>query len=263
MGSSAFLLPLEPRGLYREMLTQAWRRQARLPNNHQAIQRAVGCTADEWSRCWPAIQHYWRVDGAFLVNETQLEIYQETTDLSAKRSEAGRLGNQKRWSQENRKTVASDIANDIANTSPPSPSPSPSLISVSISDSEKKRTIAPTALLSADADFEAFRQAYPVSRRVGGKQALKAWKSATKGRNGAHLETMLGALEQHKRSEQWQTAKLIPLMTTWLNQERWTQVLPAAPRPIHQGWNCPHDELCRDTQACIAKMSTERKAAQR
>src|SRR4029079_19588351 len=87
MGSSAFLLPLEPRGLYREMLTQAWRRQARLPNNHISIQRAVGCTADEWTRCWPLIEHYWRLDGHYLVNDTQLEIYKETTDLSAKRAE--------------------------------------------------------------------------------------------------------------------------------------------------------------------------------
>ena len=81
-------------------------------------------------------------------------------------------------------------------------------------------------LSSANADFEAFRQAYPVSRRTGGKDAKNAWKQAIKGRNGNHLSVMLTALEQHKRSEQWQIPKLIPLMTTWLNQERWTQVLP-------------------------------------
>ncbi len=86
--------------------------------------------------------------------------------------------------------------------------------------------IAPAALVSADADFEAFRLAYPASRRVGGKLALRAWTNATKGRNGTHLAVMTTALEQHKRSEQWQTPKLIPLLTTWLNQERWNQTLP-------------------------------------
>src|SRR3954467_10029089 len=53
MGSSAFLLPMEPRGVYREMLTQAWRRGARLPNDHETIRRAIGCTDSEWKRCWP------------------------------------------------------------------------------------------------------------------------------------------------------------------------------------------------------------------
>lgn len=46
---------------------------------------------------------------------------------------------------------------------------------------------------------------------------------------------MLTALEQHKRSEQWQTPKLIPLMTTWLNQERWNQVLPETVRVSASG----------------------------
>lgn len=74
-GSSGFLLPMEPRGLYREMLTQAWRRGARLPNDPEAIRRACGCTTDEWERCWPLVSRYWREDGADLVNETQVELY--------------------------------------------------------------------------------------------------------------------------------------------------------------------------------------------
>ena len=88
--------------------------------------------------------------------------------------------------------------------------------------------LAQKHLSSADADFERFRQAYPASRRVGGKTGKNAFKTATHGKNGNHLALMLDALEQQKRSEQWQTPKLIPLMTTWLNQERWNQVLPEA-----------------------------------
>src|SRR3990167_569604 len=60
---------------------------------------------------------------------------------------------------------------------------------------------------SADADYEAFRQAYPVSRRVGGKLARNAFRSALE---RTTVGVMLAALEQHKRSEQWQTPKLIP-----------------------------------------------------
>ncbi len=85
-------------------------------------------------------------------------------------------------------------------------------------------------LSSAHADFETFRTAYPVSRRVGGKIAQNAYKSAAK---KTTLAEMMTALAQHLRSEQWQTPKLIPLMTTWLNQERWNQTLPEV-RPYGQ-----------------------------
>ncbi len=75
MGSSGFLLPMEARGVYREMLTQAWRRGARLPNDHEAIRRAIGATVGEWRRAWPIVKKFWRVDGEGLVNDTQLEVY--------------------------------------------------------------------------------------------------------------------------------------------------------------------------------------------
>ena len=44
MGSSAFLLPMEPRGLYREMLSQGFVRGAKLPNDEEAIRRAIAAT---------------------------------------------------------------------------------------------------------------------------------------------------------------------------------------------------------------------------
>lgn len=96
MGSSAFLLPQEPRGIYREMLTQAWMRGARLPNDHEAIRRATGTTAAEWRRCWPLLERYWRVDGNDLVNDTQAEVYSEAKAAAEKASERGRRGAQAR-----------------------------------------------------------------------------------------------------------------------------------------------------------------------
>jgi uncharacterized protein YdaU (DUF1376 family) len=59
----------------------------------------------------------------------------KASELQAARSEAGKIGNEKRWadrkaiangSQSDRKAIANGIANGIAKTSPPSPSPSPS-----------------------------------------------------------------------------------------------------------------------------------------
>jgi uncharacterized protein YdaU (DUF1376 family) len=116
-GSSASLLPIEPRGLYREMLTQAWKRGACLPNDHEAIQRAVRCTPDEWARCWPKVKRFWRVEGDTLVNDTQLDVYAGAQSLRQKRQVAGKRGGQSK---------ANDRAKHVATGYSPSPSPSPS-----------------------------------------------------------------------------------------------------------------------------------------
>ena len=97
MGSSAFLLPMEARGLYREMLSQAWRRGAQLPADIEAVQRAVGATDAEWQRSWPMIQRFWRVEGTSLVNDTQLEIYRECTARITRLSERSAQANRARW----------------------------------------------------------------------------------------------------------------------------------------------------------------------
>jgi len=97
IGSSAFLLPMEPRGLYREMLTQAWRRGARLPNSDETIRRAVGATEDEWDRCWDRVRGFWREQNGLLVNDTQIEIYEETKRRAESASRHGEQGAARRW----------------------------------------------------------------------------------------------------------------------------------------------------------------------
>ena len=96
-GSSAALLPLEARGLYREMLTQAWRRGARLPSNVEAIKRAVRCTDEEWARCWPLVKPYWVERDGWLTNETQVEVWEETRKQMEARSSRGAAAARKRW----------------------------------------------------------------------------------------------------------------------------------------------------------------------
>lgn len=125
MGSSGFLLPLEARGLYREMLTQAWRRGARLPNDHEAIRRATGTTNAEWRRTWPKVERFWRVDGDSLINDTQLEVYRTTIGLSLTRAVVGSKGGANRVANRQAKEQANRQANEVAKLKPPSPSPSP------------------------------------------------------------------------------------------------------------------------------------------
>lgn len=121
MGSSAFLLPLEPRGLYREMLTQAWRRGARLPADHEAIRRAVGCSIAEWKRCWPAVERYWRLDRDGYVNDTQVAVYGEAQAKKDRASSRGRKGALARA-----QALAQAKLEHPLKAEPPSPSPSPS-----------------------------------------------------------------------------------------------------------------------------------------
>lgn len=120
MGSSAFGLPIEARGLYREMLTQAWRRECRLPNDHEAIQRIVGCTKPEWRRCWPKIERYWLVDGSSLVNATQVEVYGRAMAGALKASDRARDAAHARWQRKH----SSGNAQALLVQCPPSLSPS-------------------------------------------------------------------------------------------------------------------------------------------
>jgi uncharacterized protein YdaU (DUF1376 family) len=98
IGSSAFLLPLEARGLYRELLTQAWRRGAKVPADPATIKRAIGATDEEWERSWPLVRPYWhRSKGGVLINDTQVAIYQETQARVTSASLKGTKGAQARW----------------------------------------------------------------------------------------------------------------------------------------------------------------------
>lgn len=97
VGSSAFSLPLEARGLYREMLTQAWRRGAQLPNDHEQIRRMTGVTIAEWKRSWPLVKGYWKSEGSTLVNRTQVEVYKECKIRVEKSLTRARRGAAARW----------------------------------------------------------------------------------------------------------------------------------------------------------------------
>jgi len=93
-------------------------------------------------------------------------------------------------------------------------------------DTRVRRTIKNQKDIShagEDSDFTAFWSAYP--RKVAKPAALKAWRSA---KHRPPLADLLAALDRHKRSEQWQTARFIPHPATWLNGQRWDDQLPTA-----------------------------------
>lgn len=136
MGSSGFLLPMEARGLYREMLTQAWRRGGSLPNDHETIRRATGCTTKEWKRSWHKVETFWVTseDGETIYNETQQGVISDTIAAKNKKSERGKKAATKRWEEERRRKAGQCTSNAQASPKhdgkhtekqcPPSPSPS-------------------------------------------------------------------------------------------------------------------------------------------
>jgi len=99
-GSSAFLLPLEARGLYREMLSQAWRRGAQLPNDPDAVKRAVGAADAEWERTWPLVRPYWHVEGDVIYNPTQRRLYAEAQAQMERAGARAKKANLVRWGKD-------------------------------------------------------------------------------------------------------------------------------------------------------------------
>lgn len=136
VGSSAFLLPAEARGVYREMLTQAWRRGAALPNDHDAIRRVTAVTKREWARTWPRLERYWRVEGDTLVNDTQLEVYAACMARSLKASARALKGAQARIAGQREAQLKHSSSSLISTAQAPlkhiplDPDPDPSLIVV-------------------------------------------------------------------------------------------------------------------------------------
>lgn len=71
--------------------------------------------------------------------------------------------------------------------------------------------------LARDADFAAFWAAYP--RKQNKKAAMKAFDKVH-----VSIEVLLSAVERQRQTAQWQrdNGQYIPLASSWLNQERWT-----------------------------------------
>jgi hypothetical protein len=100
-----------------------------------------------------------------------------------------------------------------------------------------------------DEEFDQFWAAYP--RKVGKKTAMKSFSKVN-----VPLETILTALEQHKKSDQWRkdNGQFIPHPATWLNNERWADELnltdttrPSRPRSYRVEWVDGEEVVCFDT----------------
>lgn len=120
-GSSAVALPMEQQGLYRAMLTRAWRLGGSLPADPGQIQREVRCSPAEWKRAWPAVSRYWRAaddDPSRLVNDTQLEVMEECRRRRDAASEHGKKAAQARHDKSDARAAPEDIPGRVPEHSP-------------------------------------------------------------------------------------------------------------------------------------------------
>ena len=114
--------------------------------------------------------------------------------------------------------------------------------SVSISEKERK-----------DDKFDVFWKAYP--RKIGKGDARKAFAKVK-----VPVETLLSAIEQQTRSEQWtrENGRFIPNPATWLNQGRWEDELAAPESKYHSkpgyGVQRHGDKLTDLERQAIARM---------
>ena len=86
--------------------------------------------------------------------------------------------------------------------------------------------IAPKGAKRSDAEFEIFWSAYPT--KVGKQPARKAFDKVK-----VPVKTLVDAIERQKCSSQWSKdgGQYIPNPATWLNQQRWEDILPEAEKP--------------------------------
>jgi hypothetical protein len=78
-------------------------------------------------------------------------------------------------------------------------------------------------------EFQTFVAAYPAARRLANQRARTAFTNA---RRQVSFETLMSALAQQTRSEQWHK-HIIPSMVTWLEDGRWIQTLPEKRKGVH------------------------------
>ena len=121
---------------------------------------------------------------------------------------------------------------------------------------EKENEIENECYKNPPSPFERFWLAYP--RKIGKADARKAFAKVK-----MPIETLLSAIDQQTRSEQWtrENGRFIPNPATWLNQGRWEDELAAPESKYHAkpgyGVQRHGDKLTDLERQAIARMMEE------
>lgn len=164
-------------------------------------------------------------------------------DASIKKAEAGAKGGS--TAQANAKQISSKYQ---AQCKQPESKPQPEEGSRKKEVGSKEVGVSPQSP-PAGAAFDLFWHAYP--RKVGKDAAKKAFSRVKE-----PVETLLAAIERQKCGRQWQEngGQYIPNPATWLNQGRWQDEVPEAPK---SNWEGGRRDLDADEAAAIRRMLEE------
>lgn len=215
------LMSYEQEGIYRRLLDhQAL--HGSIPSDPAQIAMLVPKVSPaRFSRLWPTFSCKFVRCGDRLVNQKLEKVKAGTAKFKADKEAAGRASAAARLEQtgNNQPNTPPNSARTVVSTAP-----EPASASSSASSSPKELS------READEDFQVFTRAYPAHKRQGGYLTVQAFLAA---RTHVGMPVLLAALEQHKRSEQWQTARYVPLMQTWLEDKRWLAQM-AEPAPAER-----------------------------
>lgn len=141
--------------------------------------------------------------------------------------------------------VRANVRGNIAGTSPnPDPTrPDPTQLPTEV---EPRAAAKPRSVRDDDPDFAAFWDAYP--RKDDKGHARKAWTTALK--RATAQQVITGAQRFAATCDRTNTERrFIPLPTTWLNGERWSDQPPATVNGHrHQPYRDPEDPATAYTQ---------------
>lgn len=160
---------------------------------------------------WIRVEGGWQIHDFEKHHPLRAEIEAKRSGLSAKRSVAGKLGNESRWGgKSNAKSSQTDrkaIANDRSET-----------------ETETLKTSAPSVLAS---EFDTAWNYWP--KKVERKQAFDRFKIAAKKRG---VEALVNDIIIFGGAYSSTTEKkFVPALGVWLGRERWTDELPGTGSP--------------------------------
>lgn len=240
-------LSLEERGLYRELLDLCYAQGSLTPND-STLHKLARCDSKEFRRAWPKVKECFDLgeDGRYHNERVDVELAYRIEE-AARRSEAGKAGNDARWreSRQRRSAIANGSQTDRKPIAPhPLPQPHPQ---------------TPPQSRPVDDLRDEFWAAYP---EKGGNRPTRAkpglvthWYADRVGHcldpEKLHREIMAG-LERAKASEAWAKdgGKFVCSATAFLEQDRWLEAWNPAPgfdnsenpydpveQPdMHEGW---------------------------
>lgn len=199
-------LSIEEDGAYTRLLRLCWRTPGcSVPADREWIMRRMRVDHMTFTRVVePIIAEFFRTEKGRVFSPRLVAEYNRITETSRKRSDAGKKGGRPAKQLKTNKTGESQAK---AKQKHPEPYPEPDI---------ERPPIVPQG------DFDEWWSAYP--RKVGKGAARKAYAKA---KAKADTQTILSNTHRFAALMDGKEERFIPHPSTWLNQERWDDELPA------------------------------------